>query len=137
MILAGLTVLGAGVGSAPARCKWTSHSGIGSRSVSVNARLEFPVALVDTDMVPVVYETFDKLVQDIEPQDVDNYRVVDATGEVFRVRIERKAAPSFWDRLASFLGAPARYEFERSSDALPPDVVEDAKKALTRGPARE
>jgi hypothetical protein len=99
--------------------------------------LKFPVALVDTDMVPVVYEALDKLVQDIEPQDVDGYRVVDAMGEVFRVRVERKASRSFWDRLASFLGAPARYEFERSSDALPPDVVEDAKRALAQRPARE
>jgi hypothetical protein len=103
----------------------------------VNARLQFPVALVDTDMVPVVYDAFLALVQGIEPQDVDNFRIVDATGEVFRVRIEREAAPSFWDRLASFFGAPERYAFQRSSDALPPDVVETAKRALTQSRARE
>jgi hypothetical protein len=100
----------------------------------VNATLKFPVALVDTDMVPVVYDTFHKLVQDIEPRDVDGYRVVDATGEVFRVLIERDAPPSWWDRLASLLGAPERYAFRRSSDALPPDVVENARRALTQGP---
>jgi hypothetical protein len=103
----------------------------------VNARLEFPVALIDAEMVPVVYQTFDTLVQNIEPQDVDGYRVVDATGEVFRVRIERKTARSFRDRLASFLGSPERFEFERSSDALGREVVEDAKRALARGPPRE
>lgn len=81
-----------------------------------------------TDMVPVVYETFHKLVQDIEPQDVDGYRVVYASGEVFRVVIETEAPPSWWDRLASLLGAPERYAFRRSDDALPPEVVEDAKR---------
>jgi hypothetical protein len=101
----------------------------------VNATLEFPVALVDTDMVPVVYDTFHELVQDIEPRDVDGYRVVDASGELFRVLIERDAAPSWWDRLASLLGAPERYAFRRSSGALPPDVVENAKRVLKRGTA--
>jgi hypothetical protein len=103
----------------------------------VNARPKFPVALVGAEMVPVVYGSFDELAQDIEPQDVDDYRIADATGEVFRVVIKRQAPTSWWDRLASFLGAPERYAFQPSSDALPPDVLENAKKALTRGPARE
>lgn len=93
--------------------------------------LEFPVALVDTDMVPVVYATFDKLVRDIEPQDVNGYRIVDATGEVFRILIDRKSAPSVWDRLSSILGGPERYAFQRSSCALTPDVVEKAQRALS------
>lgn len=103
----------------------------------MEATLEFPVALVDTDVVPVVYRTYGKLVQDIEPRDVEAYRIVDATGEVFRIVIKEEASPSWWDRLASFLGAPERYAFQRSSDALPPEVVEKAKRALTQSPARE
>ena len=100
----------------------------------MNATPKFPVALVHTDPVPVVYRALDKLVQDIEPRDVDGYRIVDGTGEVFRVLIEREAPPSWWDRFASLLGAPERYAFRRSSGALPPDVVENAKRALTQGP---
>jgi hypothetical protein len=80
-------------------------------TATVNTTPHYPVAVLCDDDVPIICHCHGDIMRHIEPQDVPACRLIDSSGAVFQIRIQRHEGSRLAARLFSSIGAPERYEF--------------------------